>query len=142
MEVSQVRRRVQAAMATSRERAKRRREHAAAAESTYDRFLTHVAVPLAHQIAGSLKAEGYAFTVSTPVLNTIVSSVPGTAFARVTASRSDPGPLSAALVTTTVCGRTTSMLNHPPSRDGSAARAAHARSKKSARSNRERHPIN
>ena len=66
MEVSQVRRRVQAAMATSRERAKRRREHAAAAESTYDRFLTHVAVPLAHQIAGSLKAEGYAFTVSTP----------------------------------------------------------------------------
>ena len=66
MEVSQVRRRVQAAMSSARDRAKRRREHAATAESVYEHFLDHVAVPLARQIAGSLKAEGYAFTVSTP----------------------------------------------------------------------------
>ena len=66
MEVSQVRRRVQAGMASARERAKRRREHAATAESAYESFLTHIGVPLARQIAGSLKAEGYAFTVSTP----------------------------------------------------------------------------
>lgn len=66
MEVSQVRRRVQAAMASARERAKRKREHATTAEAAYERFLTQVAAPLAHQIAGSLKAEHYAFTVSTP----------------------------------------------------------------------------
>ena len=39
---------------------------AAAAETAYDSFLTHVATPLARQIASALKAEGYAFTVSTP----------------------------------------------------------------------------
>ena len=39
---------------------------AAAAETAYDSFLAHVATPLARQIAGALKAEGYAFTVSTP----------------------------------------------------------------------------
>ena len=66
MEVSLVRRRVQAAMTSARDRAKQRREHAATAESAYESFLTHVAVPLARQIAGSLKAENYAFTVSTP----------------------------------------------------------------------------
>jgi hypothetical protein len=53
-------------MASSRERARRRREQSASAETAFDAFLTHVAVPLARQIAGSLKAEGYAFTVSTP----------------------------------------------------------------------------
>jgi len=66
LEVSQVRRRVQAAMVSARERAKRKREEAATAESAYDSFLANVAVPLARQVAGSLKAEGYAFTVSTP----------------------------------------------------------------------------
>jgi len=66
LEVSLVRKRVQAAMVNARERAKRKREHAATAEAAYESFLTHVAVPLARQIAGSLKAENYAFTVSTP----------------------------------------------------------------------------
>ena len=53
-------------MVSARERAKRKREEAATAESAYDSFLANVAVPLARQVAGSLKAEGYAFTVSTP----------------------------------------------------------------------------
>ncbi len=53
-------------MTSARDRAKRKREHAATAEATYESFLAHVAVPLARQIAGSLKAENYAFTVSTP----------------------------------------------------------------------------
>ena len=53
-------------MAVSRDRAKRRREHAASAETAFDAFLAHIAAPLARQIAGALKAEGYAFTVSTP----------------------------------------------------------------------------
>ena len=53
-------------MVSARERAKRKREEAATAESAYDSFLANLAVPLARQVAGSLKAEGYAFTVSTP----------------------------------------------------------------------------
>jgi len=53
-------------MVSAREGAKRKREEAATAESAYDSFLANVAVPLARQVAGSLKAEGYAFTVSTP----------------------------------------------------------------------------
>lgn len=66
MEVSQVRRRLQAAIVASRERAQRRRQRAAEAESSYDGFLSQVATPLARQVANALNAEGYAFTVSTP----------------------------------------------------------------------------
>jgi len=66
MEVSQVRRQVQAALAGARERAQQRRQRVADAESRYDRFLDNVAVPLARQVANVLKAEGRSFTVSTP----------------------------------------------------------------------------
>ena len=66
MEISQVRRRLQTAIAASRERALRRRQQAAEADSAYDRFLMQVATPLARQIANALQAEGYAFTFSTP----------------------------------------------------------------------------
>jgi hypothetical protein len=53
-------------MAAAREHAQRRRQQAADAEGTYDRFLSQVAVPLVRQIGNALQAEGYAFTVSTP----------------------------------------------------------------------------
>lgn len=53
-------------MAKARERAQKRRQRAADAESAYDGFLSHTAAPLAKQIAGALNAEGYAFVVSTP----------------------------------------------------------------------------
>ena len=66
MEVSHVRRRLQAAMTTARERAQRRRQLAADAETAYDSFLSTVATPLVKQIANALQAEGYAFTLSTP----------------------------------------------------------------------------
>ena len=66
MEVSQVRRRLQSAIASARERTQRRRERAADAETAYDAFLTNVATPLARQVANALHAEAYAFTVSTP----------------------------------------------------------------------------
>jgi len=49
-----------------KERAQRRREQAAGAETAFDSFLAHVASPLARQIVNALKAEGHAFTVSTP----------------------------------------------------------------------------
>lgn len=66
MEVSQVRRRVQAALAAARERAQRRRQSVADAERAYDGFLADIAVPIAKQVANVLKVEGYPFTVSTP----------------------------------------------------------------------------
>jgi hypothetical protein len=66
VEVSQVRRRVQAALAAARERAQRRRQSVAEAERGYEHFLTDIAVPIARQVANVLKAEGRSFTVSTP----------------------------------------------------------------------------
>ena len=69
MEVSQVRRRVQAALAAARERSQQRRQRVADAESQYDQFLANVAVPLARQVVNVLKAEGRSFTVSTPGRN-------------------------------------------------------------------------
>jgi hypothetical protein len=69
MEVSHVRRRVQAALAAARERSQQRRQRVADADGQYDRFLADVAVPLARQVANVLKAEGRSFTVSTPGRN-------------------------------------------------------------------------
>lgn len=66
MEISDVRRRVQAAMVAARDRARQRRQMADEAETTYAAFLDHVATPLARQVVNALRAEGYAFTVSTP----------------------------------------------------------------------------
>ena len=53
-------------MTTARDRAQRRRQLAADAETAYDGFLANVATPLVKQIANALHAEGYAFTLSTP----------------------------------------------------------------------------
>lgn len=66
MEVAQVRRRLQAAVAAARERSQQRRQRVADAENRYDQFLANVAVPLARQVVNVLKAEGRSFTVSTP----------------------------------------------------------------------------
>ena len=66
MEVSYVRKRVQAALAAARDRAQRRRATVAEAERSYERFLTEVAIPVGRQVANVLKAEGRPFTVSTP----------------------------------------------------------------------------
>jgi hypothetical protein len=54
------------AIEAGRERAHRRRERAADAQRAYEVFLTDVAIPVARQLAGAMKAEGYAFTVFTP----------------------------------------------------------------------------
>ncbi len=66
MEVSQVRRRLKAAIDASRQRAHTRRQRAAEAERTYATFLADVATPVTRQVANALKAEGYAFSVFTP----------------------------------------------------------------------------
>ena len=66
MEISQVRKRIQAAMTTARDRAKLRRQKADEAGQAYEKFLDQLAAPLARQVVNALRAEGYAFTVSTP----------------------------------------------------------------------------
>jgi hypothetical protein len=66
VEVSQVRRRLKAAIDAARARSRDRRQRAAEAERVYAAFLEQVVTPLVRQIAGALKVEGYGFTVFTP----------------------------------------------------------------------------
>ena len=66
MEVSQVRRRLKAAMDAARRRSQLRRERASEAERAYVTFLNEVATPVTRQVANALKAEGYSFSVFTP----------------------------------------------------------------------------
>jgi len=66
LEISQVRKRIQAAITTARDHAKQRRQKSDEAEQAYLAFLEHLAGPLARQIVNALRAEGYSFTVSTP----------------------------------------------------------------------------
>jgi hypothetical protein len=66
LEVSHVRRKLKQAIDAARERVQSRRERVTEAERTYATFLTHIAIPVAKQVANALKVEGYAFTVFTP----------------------------------------------------------------------------
>jgi hypothetical protein len=66
MEVSAVRKRVQATIERSKARAGEKRARTDAAQREYPSFLSGIAVPMFRQIASALKAEGYAFTVFTP----------------------------------------------------------------------------
>ena len=66
VEIAAVRNRLNRAMDAAREHAQQRRDRTAEAERAYGQFLEQVAAPLTKQLANSLKAEGYAFTVFTP----------------------------------------------------------------------------
>jgi hypothetical protein len=66
VEISVVRKRLQSAIAASRDLVQRRRARTAEAERDYDRFLREVATPVAKLLVTALKAEGYPFTVFTP----------------------------------------------------------------------------
>jgi hypothetical protein len=66
VEVSQVKRRLTAAIEQARRDAQQRRERSSEVQRTYDVFLANVAVPVARMAANVLKAEGYVFTVATP----------------------------------------------------------------------------
>ena len=66
MEVSQVRKRLMAALERARKTAQGRRERSAEVQRAYEAFLADVAVPVARMLAGAMKAEGYLFTVATP----------------------------------------------------------------------------
>src|SRR5213595_3869624 len=66
MEIADVRRQVTQAIDRAKSRAQRKREDAAAAERAYATFLEEIATPTTRMVASALKAEGHAFTVSTP----------------------------------------------------------------------------
>jgi hypothetical protein len=66
VEVSQVRRRLAAAIEQARRTSQQRRERSTEAQRAYESFLTDVAVPVTRMVASALKADGYPFTVATP----------------------------------------------------------------------------
>ena len=67
MEVSEVRRQLRHAIDRAKARAQQKRQTAADAERAYVAFLEQVATPTIRMLANALKAEGYLFTVSTPL---------------------------------------------------------------------------
>jgi hypothetical protein len=66
MEVSDVRRRIRAAIDAARVRAAERRARTDEASRAYDVFLETVAVPAFHTVASALTGEGHRFKVITP----------------------------------------------------------------------------
>lgn len=66
MEVSDVRRRIRAAIETARAGAAERRARTDEASRAYDVFLESVAVPAFHTVASALMGEGHRFKVITP----------------------------------------------------------------------------
>jgi hypothetical protein len=66
MEVSEVRRRLRAAVEEARHSAAERRTRTAAAARDYEEFLAQRAVPVFHQFATALTGEGHLFKVFTP----------------------------------------------------------------------------
>lgn len=66
MEVSEVRRRLRAAVETARQQAADRRQRVDAAARDYEEFLVQRAVPTFHQFAAALAGEGQHFKVFTP----------------------------------------------------------------------------
>jgi hypothetical protein len=66
IEISEMRKRVRAAIDRSRRAAAARRAQLDAASAAFTEFLDRTATPLVHMFANALRAEGYPFTVFTP----------------------------------------------------------------------------
>ena len=66
MEVSQVRKRLAAAVERTRKAAQERRRRSAEAQRAWEGFLGDVAVPVTRMLASAMKADGHLFTVATP----------------------------------------------------------------------------
>jgi hypothetical protein len=66
MEISEIRRRVRAAIEQARRDAASRRERSDAAARAYDEFLSQRAIPAFNGLASALVAEGHRFKVHTP----------------------------------------------------------------------------
>ncbi|MEN3337941.1 MAG: hypothetical protein V7647_1617 [Acidobacteriota bacterium] len=74
MEVSEIRRRLRAAVEEARHAAAERRVRTAAAARDYEEFLSQRAVPIFHQLATALTGEGHLFKVFTPANSVRLSS--------------------------------------------------------------------
>lgn len=74
MDVPEVRRRVRAAIERARRDDVTRRERVAAATRDFEQFLASRAVPLFHQLASALIAEGHRYTVFTPATSVRLAS--------------------------------------------------------------------
>jgi hypothetical protein len=99
MEVSEVRRRVRAAIESARREAQERRIRSDRASLEYQDFLRDRAVPLFQTVASALVAEGYRFKVFTPADSVrLASETSGNDFIELT--------LDAAADPPTVSGRT------------------------------------
>ena len=66
LEISEMRKRVRAAIDLSRREAAARRSELNEVAEAYERFLGEIAEPLVQMLANALRAEGYSFTVFTP----------------------------------------------------------------------------
>jgi hypothetical protein len=66
VEISEMRKRLRAAIEKARRDAVERRARTDAAARDYDAFLSLRAAPVVHQLAAALKAEGHQFSVFTP----------------------------------------------------------------------------
>jgi hypothetical protein len=74
VEVSEVRRRLLAAIERARHAATARRVRTDAAARDYEAFLGQRATPVFHQVAAALNAEGHAFKVFTPAASIRLAS--------------------------------------------------------------------
>jgi len=74
MEVSEVRRRLRGAIERARQGAAERRLRNDAAAREYETFLAQRAVPIFHQVAAALTAEGHLFKVFTPAASVRLAS--------------------------------------------------------------------
>jgi len=74
MEISEVRRRLRAAIERARREAGERRARTDAAARDYESFLSQRASPVFHQLAAALKAEGHPFKVFTPATSIRLTS--------------------------------------------------------------------
>jgi hypothetical protein len=66
IEISDMRKRLRAAIDQSRRAAAARRTELNEATEAYERFLAGVAEPLVHMLANAMRAEGYPYTVFAP----------------------------------------------------------------------------
>lgn len=74
MEITEVRRRLRAAIGQARREAAERRARADAAERDYERFLADRAVPVFHEVANALAGEAHPFKVFTPARSVKLAS--------------------------------------------------------------------
>ena len=93
MEVSELRQRILRALDEARKESALRRSEHDAAKVAYDRFLSQVAIPLFHQAATVLRAEGKPFTSQTP-LGTVrlAADRPAETFVEIELDLSGPAP--------------------------------------------------